>query len=503
MSRTRSLLVFVTCLSSAQALNCSALNASAIRLITFDVFAALADLTTSLTDSVEATIPGVSASTASSIVTSWINAYGVYAGNVFGAASTTGGMEPFPFVLRLGLNLSLQANGYASVSPPEFERLATAWGNLTFWSGTSTTLSLLSNACYLLAPLSNGDRPTLVNATKGLLPGAPMHAIFSSDRPVGAFKPATAMYAQLLAVSVGVVRSFHDAGMPHSRMASQNFSVNQVLHVAGATADANGARAYGLLAGQNVRAGTAPSPTACFVIPNITLLPALLNVSASPSQTASGTRSATGSRTRTVTPSATGTLSVTGSPTRATPSPSHTSGVSATQTESPSPSGITGSGTPTLTETPSPGGVTSSETAAVSATPSPTGTTPSSPASQSPSLTAAVTASMSPSGGQPGGTPIDRGGAPSISQGALAGAIIATLVGGVALGAVAAALIVSGRVSLAMLCRSATARRRPVSVKAWNAPTSGISSAHQAPGFVVTELPGALRKAQWGGGTSV
>lgn len=63
--------------------------------------------------------------------------------------------------------------------------------------GTAATLAQLSNAGYFLAPLSNGDAPTLVNATAALLPCAPIYAYFSSDRPVGAFafKPAMAVYA--------------------------------------------------------------------------------------------------------------------------------------------------------------------------------------------------------------------------------------------------------------------------------------------------------------------
>lgn len=186
----------------AFALPCSALNATALRLITFDLFAALADTATSLTLAVEVAIPGIATTTASNIVSNWISTYGSYAGHVFGNASTTGGLEPFPYVNRLALSGALNGNGYSTVTPGSatFEYLATAWGNLTFWPETAETLSQLSSAGYLLAPLSNGDVPTLINATSALLPGAPMYGYFSSSRPIGAFKPASQMYAQVIVV---------------------------------------------------------------------------------------------------------------------------------------------------------------------------------------------------------------------------------------------------------------------------------------------------------------
>jgi hypothetical protein len=66
-----------------------------------------------------------------SIATAWINAYGSYAGTVFGNASTTGGLEPFPYVSRLGLSTALASNGYGCISPggATFELLAIAWSN--------------------------------------------------------------------------------------------------------------------------------------------------------------------------------------------------------------------------------------------------------------------------------------------------------------------------------------------------------------------------------------
>ena len=186
----------------ATAVPCSTLNASAIRLITFDLFACLADTAASLTTSVEIALPGVTPLAASNIVTSWINSYGSYAGTVFGPPASTGGLEPFPYVNQLSLSNALNSNGYSTITPgtAAFTYLSIAWGNLTMWESTASTLALLSSAGYLLGILSNGDSPTLVNATAALLPGAPMHALFSSDRPVGAFKPASAMYAQAIVV---------------------------------------------------------------------------------------------------------------------------------------------------------------------------------------------------------------------------------------------------------------------------------------------------------------
>ena len=79
-------------------------------------------------------------------------------------------------------------------------QLVATWGELTPWPGTGETLQLLQSKGIFLAPLSNGDYATLLHAVKVFLPQANLtHTVFSSDYPVGAFKPAAAIYAQVTA----------------------------------------------------------------------------------------------------------------------------------------------------------------------------------------------------------------------------------------------------------------------------------------------------------------
>ena len=143
------------------------------------------------------------------------------------------------------------------LSTEETERLILAWGKLTPWPGTYDVLAKISNSSSIaLAPLSNGDVGTLNAAMAVFQPHTIPKFLFSSDFPIGAFKPDSAMYKQLLA----------DHGV----------TVEQVLHVAGSPTDAQGARKAGLFSALVYNKPIPGVYAPCFSLKNITdLLPVL------------------------------------------------------------------------------------------------------------------------------------------------------------------------------------------------------------------------------------
>jgi phosphoglycolate phosphatase-like HAD superfamily hydrolase len=233
---------------------CASFNASRIRLVTFDVFAALMDTVTSLEASVAALLPPANASLARPIVSDWVSDYGGKANSVFDPLVAV--PNPFPYTICNGLEGVLAARGLlASVAPrgsPLFDRLVEAWGELAPWPGTGDVLAALTARGIGVAPLSNGDRPTLERATSVFwrTHGVNMSHIFSSDFPVGAFKPQARMYDQVLAL----------------------YPAEEVLHFGGGAGDANGARAAGMLSGL-VRGAPAAAPDPpCFELSDISQL---------------------------------------------------------------------------------------------------------------------------------------------------------------------------------------------------------------------------------------
>lgn len=150
--------------SSDDVVSCSEFNPKSVKLITFDVFAALMDLETSLTGSVTKILPNLSSYQVKSLVEQWENAYGGYEGTVFN--ETVAGPQPFQWMLTTTFlqNLSIQ------VTDEERALLIQAWAILTPWVNTLEVLTQLYNANFTLGALSNGDRGTLTNAMKVFLP---------------------------------------------------------------------------------------------------------------------------------------------------------------------------------------------------------------------------------------------------------------------------------------------------------------------------------------------
>lgn len=242
---------------SASALNCSTFDPKEIKMITFDTFAALMQTPESLLANLGYLLPQLTPDQVTNFTIGMIDTYGDYFGLTFDPATQQ--PEPFPWVINLAVTQQLEAFGLnTTILPgsPTFQALTQTWSQLTPWPQTLETLQLLQANGYLVAPLSNGDAETLINATNIFRPQVVMNEIYSSDYPIGAFKPLPAMYAQL----------------------ANQWGIEHVLHVAGSAIDAFGARSYGLY-NALLRDTPQEGPQPCWTLANITMLPAVLGIS--------------------------------------------------------------------------------------------------------------------------------------------------------------------------------------------------------------------------------
>lgn len=158
--------------------------------VTFDVFAALMDLFTSLRRNIAAAAPFLSADEVlcaasltlplyrtcpqvESLMDLWVDAYGNRAGDSF-TRSETGTLQPFAYVARDGLIAATRKMGLEGQIPTDgavfTALLGTAWRALIPWNGTADVLQRVVAAGMLVAPLSNGDTPTLRAATSIFAP---------------------------------------------------------------------------------------------------------------------------------------------------------------------------------------------------------------------------------------------------------------------------------------------------------------------------------------------
>lgn len=179
-------------------------------------------------------------------------------GNHTFSLTETGGVEPFQYVTNTSLVALIHSMQLAiPVDSPAFVDLLACWSQLQPWPGVASTLAAVAHAGIRVAPLSNGAAYILKQAWISAFPSIPLHEVFSSDWPVGAFKPQPAMYQQLL-TNTGLAPS-------------------QVLHVAGAPIDAQGGRQAGVY---TALAWNAPLPglPPCFVLANITSLVQVLQL---------------------------------------------------------------------------------------------------------------------------------------------------------------------------------------------------------------------------------
>eukprot|EP00386_Alphamonas_edax_P003389 GDKI01010344.1.p1 GENE.GDKI01010344.1~~GDKI01010344.1.p1 ORF type:complete len:335 (+),score=89.68 GDKI01010344.1:216-1220(+) len=237
--------------------SCETFDPKKVKLVTFDLFAALMDVDTSLLESVANILPTLTSEQVTTLVRAWERAYSSYAGVVFDQKET--GVSPFQWSIRKSLDKILVDMEISdSVTGEDREKLVAAWGVLTPWKGTEQVLEKLYKANFKLAVLSNGDRQTLQAATSVFVHTTPFTEWYSSDFPVGAFKPHEAMYTQVL------------AQMP----------AEEVFHVAGAPKDGWGSRKAGMYSAllRDEVYPSLPEHEPCFVLADITDLPAVLGL---------------------------------------------------------------------------------------------------------------------------------------------------------------------------------------------------------------------------------
>jgi len=211
--------------SSNDIISCSEFDKKNIKLVTVDVFAALTLLDESLFRNIAQILPNITRQQVEGVVGDWENVYGDHLGLSFDVNVT--GVHPFRWMLNQSLPQILQQNNITEdINATTITNLIDSWGNLILRPSAKSTFMNLSNAGYLVGPLSNGDDEIVSHAFSALSPEVKPAYVFTSDYPVMCFKNCTGMYHNVLNVS--------------------GFSVNEVLHVAGSMYDGRGARTAGL-----------------------------------------------------------------------------------------------------------------------------------------------------------------------------------------------------------------------------------------------------------------
>jgi 2-haloalkanoic acid dehalogenase type II len=243
--------------SSPTAIPCSSLNVSALRVLTFDLFGALMLTESSLYDNIGSLLPSLSSANVKEFVNLWLDAYVSYFGKSFSPSVTH---QPFQWVINSSLVQILQSFQLSSTiqeNSTTFNALLSTWGNLQPRPDATEVLEKLSKK-YQLGLLSNGDKGTLQAALRVFPPSVNVSLILSSDYPANCFKPCSAMYAQALDAVHG--------------------DLTQVLHVAGSTFDARGARTFGIYSVAIEDSSESQiDPQPCFLFDNIKQLLSLFD----------------------------------------------------------------------------------------------------------------------------------------------------------------------------------------------------------------------------------
>jgi HAD superfamily hydrolase (TIGR01493 family) len=220
----------------------------------------------SMLKSVATILPQYTSSQTSELVYSWESAYGSAAGTIWEQGDT--GTFPFSWLISSSLE-NIAQDLKMNLTRSEFNSLVSAWGELTPWEGTQEALEVLAKANLDIGTLSNGDWRTLQSDVSIFTSPVSFKYVFPSDFPVGAFKPQAAIYHQTLTLG---------------------YDISEILHVAGGSGDASGARDAGFFSvflaktyrkrGRNLFADTAQekSTQPCFVIDDISELPAILGL---------------------------------------------------------------------------------------------------------------------------------------------------------------------------------------------------------------------------------
>jgi len=163
--------------------------------------------------------------------------------------------EPFEDFLKLGMNECVESLSLANdINSKVKEDLILSWTHLKPWKETRTTLKYLQSKGISLGVLSNGSTGSLEALLQNSLPGIKFDFIYGSSLPK-CFKPKKEMYKQT---------------------ESSGYEMDEVLHIAGADMEIEGARSYGLFAGFNEKAsGEYPKQNKikpCFSLKNLAKL---------------------------------------------------------------------------------------------------------------------------------------------------------------------------------------------------------------------------------------
>lgn len=238
-------------------LECSNFRPENIKLITFDVYAALMSTVSSLKTNIREIIPkNITDDKVNDYATCWVKYYG---GAMYADVSKY--KEPFEDYLKEGLKQCTEKLKMADVVNEEtIGKLILSWTKLTPWPETIDTLKKIQAHGIMLGILSNGSHDSLKSLSENSLPGITFKYIFSSTEPK-VFKPKSEMYRQV----------------ENSKLPLEN-----ILHIAGADMDVEGCRNYGLLVGHNQKqSGKIDFPEntkPCFTLENLSQLPKILNL---------------------------------------------------------------------------------------------------------------------------------------------------------------------------------------------------------------------------------
>ncbi len=189
-----------------------------VALVTFDVYSALFDVTTSLLPRLTPVCGGDEV-LASRLVAEWRRLQLQY---TLIATLLGRGHVPFRVVTRRALDVALHCHG-VTVSESTRAQLTNAWDALAPWPEASTVLAEVKARGYPIAVLSNGDEAMLRAVVQRL--NVPFDHVFAADH-AGVYKPHPAIYH-----------------LPVNRL---NLAPEQILHVAGSARDVMGAKAAGL-----------------------------------------------------------------------------------------------------------------------------------------------------------------------------------------------------------------------------------------------------------------
>jgi len=209
---------------TTEVLNCSQFEPHNIKLVTFDVFAALSLLEESLTRNIAKLLPQLTPPQVNQVVNEWILVYENNLGHNFTLA--VNGPQPFRWMLNSSLPSILHDVGVTNIDTQTYNALVNCWGDLIPRDDAKSTLIKLSQAGFKVGPLSNGDTPTLTQAFVVYKPEVTPSYMLSSDFPVMCFKDCAGIYLHMLEVT--------------------GYSPLEVIHVAGSMYDGVGARNAGL-----------------------------------------------------------------------------------------------------------------------------------------------------------------------------------------------------------------------------------------------------------------